>query len=147
MLSILCEIDFKEADDFRHTKLYQNLLDNDHLNVLSNISFFDEFITFSKQLYGESLDLENQMSELKKFVSAKINESDRNEILSLAISSLQSFAWINWLGPVPVQFSTLSSEIKKLDLKNPVDTLKVFNLIESFELNSQVYYKKILIVD
>ena len=138
MLSILCEVDFKETDDFRQTKFYKNLVNNNHLEVLTNIPLFDEFITFSKQLYCESSDCDHQMSELKKFVSIKINQSDKNEMISFAISCLQSFAWINWLGPVPVQFSTLSSELKNIDLQSPNDTLKVFNLIKSFELNSQV---------
>lgn len=138
MLSLICEVDLKENDDFRQNKFYSNLAQNNHLNVLKNISFFDEFVVFSKKIFSQHSENDHLMTELKNFVSKKIDESDLNDVLSMSISCLQTFALINWLGPVPVQFSTLTSEIKKLDLNNPSDSLIVLNLIKHFDLNSEV---------
>ncbi|RMZ93324.1 tetratricopeptide repeat 27, partial [Brachionus plicatilis] len=141
MLSLLCEIDFKENDDFRQTKSYPNLMQNNYLNILKKIQIFNEFVTFSKQIFSQSSDNDQLMGELKSFVGSKIDSLGLNEAISMGISCLQSFAYINWLGPVPIQFSTLTSEIKKLDLENPSESLTVLNLINHFDLNSEEFEK------
>lgn len=138
MLSLICEVDFKEDDDFRLNKSYTNLVQNNHFNVLKNIPFYNEYVAFSKKLFNESFDNDHLIMELKNFVNSKIDNLNQNDILSVAISCLQSFALINWLGPVPVQFSTLNSELKILDLDNPSDSLLVLNLIKHFNLHSEV---------
>lgn len=140
MLSLICEVDFKEDDDFRLSKSYSNLVQNNHFNVLINIPFYDEFVSFSKKIFSQSFENDHLMMELKNFVCSKIDNLNQNDVLSVAISCLQSFAFINWLGPVPVQFSTLKSELKNLDIDNPSDSLVVLNLIKHFSFNSQVTF-------
>ena len=129
MLSIICEADFKENDEFRSgTSSYQSLFHNEHLENVNSSDFFNDFVENLKSNIdllqkNESLNLVKNM--IKKFLEK--NPSQLNDIISLCISCLQSFVHVNWLGPSPVATNIFTS-MKKSDPR-----MKVFNLSQFFD--------------
>lgn len=146
MLSILCDVDFREKDDFRNTKSFEKLNKNEHLENLCENAFFHEFMTFLKETNSQALDLDTKKSNLQSFIGNQLSQTDlKQELISLGISCIQSFAQINWLGPLPAQFSNLPTALRDLNLEQPNPSLRVFNLIDHFELNSKVLLCLLLI--
>ena len=102
MLSILCEVDFKEDINY---KSYLKLKNNDHIGNLNENDFYQLFIEHLKSTSLDSID------SIKKFVSDYIlaNKNQNDEaifnLVSLAISCVQLFAQANWLGPLPLQIN------------------------------------------
>jgi len=105
MLSILCEVDFKEEINY---KSYLKLKNNDHIENLNENDFYQLFIEHLKSTSLNSID------SIKKFVSDYIlaNKNQNDEavfnLVSLAISCIQLFVQANWLGPLPLQINPLS---------------------------------------
>lgn len=102
MLSILCEVDFKEEINY---KSYLKLKNNDHIENLNENNFYQLFIEHLKSTSLDSID------SIKKFVSDYIlaNKNQNDEaifnLVSLAISCVQLFVQANWLGPLPLQIN------------------------------------------
>ncbi len=102
MLSILCEVDFKEEINY---KSYFKLKNNDHIENLNENDFYQLFIEHLKSTSLDSID------SIKKFVSDYIlaNKNQNDEavfnLVSLAISCIQLFVQANWLGPLPLQIN------------------------------------------
>lgn len=146
MLSLICEVDFKENDNFRCSKSYANLYANRHVENLIENRIFSDFIRFTKDLYINEETNESTVSKLSSFVKDLIisDETDKNELLSLGISCLQSFAQINWLGPVPAQLSKMPSYLINANLQKPDANMKVFSLVDFFDLNGKVIFRKFL---
>jgi hypothetical protein len=102
MLSILCEVDFKEEINY---KSYLKLKNNDHIENLNENDFYQLFIEHLKSTSLDSID------SIKKFVSDYIlaNKNQNDEavfnLVSLAISCIQLFVQANWLGPLPLQIN------------------------------------------
>ena len=107
MLSIICEVDIKNENNiFGSFKTYSHLKNNDHIeNVKSNL-FYKLFIEYLKT---NIVDLENNHELVKKFVSDYIsnlrNDESHFDLVSLAISCIQLFVQVNWLGPLPMQIN------------------------------------------
>lgn len=144
MLSILCNVNLGEEDGFRSSlKSYECLAKEDHVKNLSEInkSVFNELIGEVVNVFKETAEAKSRLERLKKTIISSLSsssESDRRiEYVSLAVSCLQSFAQVNWLGPVPRDLLNLPSAIHNKHESHTSDN-SVFNLVDHFALHSQV---------
>ena len=144
MISLLCGVRFDDTnkiDDFSQTKSFENLLNNDHLeNICGHSHLFNGFIDFLKDLNLQDEE-KSTIALVKTFVldSIKNNNHDSNELVSLAISCLQAFVKINWLGPLPIEMANIPSILRK-DLPKDVSANdRVFNLREHFQDDKKVF--------
>lgn len=133
MLSVLCNANLNVQDSFSANNVhYSNLVENVYVpNLLSN-GLFSEFV---QRAINES-----DLNTLRSFLDKKIksNELTANELVSLAISSLQSFVHINWLGPNTTNLPSIPDHLlEDQKSKNQAD-FKVYSLVDFFPLNSQV---------
>jgi len=141
MLSLLCGVNFNETskvdDCFTRTKSYTNLLHNNHLeNICEHSSFFNTFIAYLKDLNLPDDNNNKETIELiRAFVKNSIkNDDDNNELISLAISCLQMFVKINWLGPTPIELANIPSLLARKDSAKELSlNERIFNLREHFQ--------------
>lgn len=148
MISIICGIRFDDAsnkiDNFSGSKYFENLLNNDHLeNICEHSSLFNGFISYLKELNLQDDDDDKSTFELlKDFLKDAIkNSDDTNELVSLAISCLQAFVKINWLGPIPIEMANIPSLLRK-DLPKEISINdRAFNLREHFKDDKKVFQK------
>ncbi len=91
MLSIICEVDFKESNDpFRQSKTYSHLMSNSHLENISSNHFFQQFID---KIVSENVIDHQNLSDfiLENLELNKENkQTEQFELVSLAISCLQT---------------------------------------------------------
>ena len=68
MLSLICEVDFKnETNLFGSFKTYSHLKDNNHLKTIESSLFYQSFI---QHLKTNIVDLENSHESIKKLKRA-----------------------------------------------------------------------------
>jgi hypothetical protein len=141
MLSIICNVDFNEKDNFSQTQNYSNLLKNNHFDIVSNDEFFHKFIAHLKSSTN-NLDLDEEMFSIKssEFVKSYLIDKPHADtsLITLAISCLQSFVQLNWIGPLPIQTSNLPINIIEKSLSENSSSNRAFNLIDHFKPNSEV---------
>ena len=137
MLSILCNVNFNEKDEFRNSKNYQDLLNNDYLNIISENEYFHKYIDNLKSILETSDNEEESLRTVKTNLNSYLDLS-KQDCVTLAISCLQSFVQINWLGPSPIQTSNLPMSIIQDKLLENEPSNRVFNLIDHFKPMSQV---------
>ena len=66
--------------------------------------------------------------------SIKNDDDDNNELISLAISCLQMFVKINWLGPTPIELANIPSLLARKDSAKELSlNERIFNLREHFQ--------------
>ncbi len=142
MLSIICEAELNDPhDSFSKTKSYSGLLTNSHAeNVYSN-EFFKSFITQIKNSYHSSVTDETLKEQTEKILFEQIeltkdNDTEKYELVVLAISCLQCFVQANWLGPIPQQTSNLPAHLQK---DEPADIEKKLFFLRDF-FNNEVFF-------
>ncbi len=147
MLSIICEVEFKnENNNFHMFKTYSHLKNNSHLENVESSLFYKLFIDYLKTNIS---DLENNHDAVSKFVSDYIlnlsNDESRFDLVVLAISCIQLFVQANWLGPLPIQINlslpkaVIDSQIA--NDKNGEVNRKVFYLKSAFEPQVDILFK------
>lgn len=134
MLSILCNTNLGEEDCFRSSvKSYSNLAEEAHVkNLNDNKDLFSGIVSELISVLKETTDASLTFDRVKK----TIGDENKLDYVSVAISCLQLFAQVNWLGPVPIDLLDLPPALqqnKDLSLDN-----HVFNLVDYFPLKSQV---------
>ena len=151
MLSIICGVRFDENnDDFSKTKTYSNLLDNDHVQNIGEHDFFKTFMSHTILLACQETsddDKEKTFESIKSYVKEYIKSCNSNDLISLAISCLQSFVIVNWLGPTPVELANIPSLLKNERPDEPTLNDKVFNLKEHFQNDDKQVIKILAIVN
>lgn len=135
MLSILCNLNLGEDDTLRQS--YPNLADANHTkNVQDNKVLYNKFIAEAIRIFVDVTEPSSRrVEQLKKIV---LDVDNRLDCVSLAISCLQLFAQVNWLGPVPVDLLNLPSLIQRQHKPESLENF-VFNLTDYFPLRSKVY--------
>ena len=132
MLSIICEVEFKEEEtnEFRRSKSYSNLVANKHLETIDSSAFFKDFIQNLKSNSQLTAETTHEPLEALTLNYIKDNQENSHELVCLAVSCLQSFAQANWLGPLPAQISNLPLALQQ---EAPIDINKrVFYLRDVF---------------
>ena len=137
MLSLLCNVNFNENDEFRDSKCYQDLFNNEFLKIISENENFHKTIDSLKTIFNESQN-EDDINKLIKSNMNSYMETDKKDCINLAISSLQSFVQMNWLGPSPLQSSKLPMTLIQDRLYENEPSNRVFNLIDHFKPISEV---------
>jgi hypothetical protein len=140
MLSLLCNVDFEVKDRFyENNDSYENLLANNYLEVINTSDFYSKFV----QLLIESGSGELELEQMAKFVREELsNESvSTKNLVSLAISCLQAFAQINWLGPnTSARPNIPNSLIDENEIKSKID-FRIFTLSHHYGLNTEVFFQ------
>jgi hypothetical protein len=137
MLSLLCNVNFNENDEFRDSKCYQDLFNNEFLKIISENENFHKTIDSLKTIFNESQN-EDDINKLIKSNMNSYMETNKKNCINLAISSLQSFVQMNWLGPSPLQSSKLPMTLIQDRLYENEPSNRVFNLIDHFKPISEV---------
>lgn len=137
MLSLLCNVNFNENDEFRDSKCYQDLFNNEFLKIISENENFHKTIDSLKTIFNESQN-EDDINKLIKSNMNSYMETNKKDCINLAISSLQSFVQMNWLGPSPLQSSKLPMTLIQDRLYENEPSNRVFNLIDHFKPISEV---------
>ncbi len=146
MLSIICEAEFKETtDSFTKSKSYPNLLANNHAENIYSNEFFNRFImqiskSFQSSGTDETIKDLTEKIILEKIEIARENETEKYELVCLAISCLQCFVQANWLGPIPQQTSNLPAHLQK---DEPTDIEKKLFFLKDFFNNEVIFIKTI----
>jgi len=145
MLSVICNVDFKENDRFSQTQNYANLLKNNYFDIVSNDEFFHKFIAHLKSNMND-LELNEEIfsTNASEFVKDYLKEKPHADtsLMVLAISCMQSFVQLNWIGPLPVQTSNLPLNLIEKSLTENSASNRAFNLIDHFKPNSEVDTRK-----
>lgn len=144
MLSLICSVNFDPgqltAGDREFAKSlnsYTNLAEDRHLdNLRDHKPIWNAFLTGLKSA-GDSA--EENCLKLDK-LKASLGPASP-ELVSMAVSCLQLFVQVNWLGPLPNEILNLPSLIAERQAASE-QTLhdEVFNLSEHFTPRSQVHY-------
>ena len=136
MLSIICGVRFGEADDFSATKTYSNLLDNNHVANICEHALFKTFIADLIALEDDKdKAVEAAKAHLNQYITNACGDDTQlmNDLIGLAISCLQAFAIVNWLGPTPVELANIPSMLKNESDKEITLNDRVFCLKEHFQ--------------
>jgi hypothetical protein len=137
MLSLLCNVNFNENDEFRDNKYYQDLSNNEFLKIISENENFHKTIDNMKTIFNDSQNEEDANKLTKSNINSYL-DTNKKDSVSLAISCLQSFVQINWLGPTPLQSSKLPMSLIQEKLYENEPSNRVFNLIDHFKPMSEV---------
>jgi hypothetical protein len=136
MLSLLCNVDFGEKDEFRNSSGYRDLLDQNYLSIICENEHFHKYVDSLKSNLDDAIE-EDSFKTVKLNLNSYL-ESNKHECVYLAIACLQSFVQINWLGPSTIQASKLPMALIEDKLFENEPSNRVFNLIDHFKPMSQV---------
>jgi hypothetical protein len=82
-----------------------------------------------------------------EFVKEYLKEKPHADtsLIALAISCLQSFVQLNWLGPLPIQTSNLPLNLIENSLTENSSSNRAFNLIDHFKPHSEVDTRELIL--
>ena len=141
MLSVICNVDFNEkSDSFQSHNSFNELLNHNHLQNVISCEFYARFVENLIKIFSKESNETCRIESLSVLIESSLEEQEitRFDLTSLAISCLQLFAHINWLGPNTSSKPNIPNSLLDENTIKSNLNYRVFCLVDYFQFYSQV---------